>query len=119
MRTLRAICFRRWSTCFSMSAVGTDIDTRRSRFPSVSTLDGISSLFVWCEGRDSNPHALRRQILSLVRLPIPPPSQKNQRIIAADGGRPLRELPRRFAAAARILAPVSYTHLRAHETGRN
>lgn len=32
----------------------------------------------WCEGRDSNPHALRRQILSLVRLPIPPPSQKNE-----------------------------------------
>jgi squalene synthase HpnC len=40
---------------------------------------------MWCEGRDSNPHALRRQILSLVRLPIPPPSQKNQRIIAAVG----------------------------------
>ncbi len=36
---------------------------------------------MWCEGRDSNPHALRRQILSLVRLPIPPPSPKNQRII--------------------------------------
>ena len=30
----------------------------------------------WCEGRDSNPHALRRQILSLVRLPIPPPSPR-------------------------------------------
>ena len=30
----------------------------------------------WCEGRDSNPHALRRQILSLVRLPIPPPSRE-------------------------------------------
>jgi hypothetical protein len=26
----------------------------------------------WCERGDSNPHALRRQILSLVRLPIPP-----------------------------------------------
>src|SRR6266571_5711727 len=26
---------------------------------------------LWCEGRDSNPHAFRRQILSLVRLPIP------------------------------------------------
>ena len=37
----------------------------------------------WCEGRDSNPHALRRQILSLVRLPIPPPSPKNQRIITS------------------------------------
>jgi hypothetical protein len=27
---------------------------------------------LWCERGDSNPHALRRQILSLVRLPIPP-----------------------------------------------
>src|ERR1043166_593511 len=106
MRTLRAIFFRRSSTCFSTSAAGTDIETRRSRFPSVSTLDGIFSLFVfWCEGRDSNPHALRRQILSLVRLPIPPPSQKNQRIIAPavqslfqHGSGPLRELPRRVAA---------------------
>src|SRR6185295_4344903 len=29
----------------------------------------------WCERRDSNPHALRRQNLNLVRLPIPPLSQ--------------------------------------------
>jgi hypothetical protein len=27
---------------------------------------------LWCGWRESNPHALRRQILSLVRLPIPP-----------------------------------------------
>src|SRR5665213_4534005 len=27
----------------------------------------------WCGGGDLNPHALRRQILSLVRLPISPP----------------------------------------------
>src|SRR5258708_38040770 len=26
----------------------------------------------WCERGDSNPHGLPRQILSLVRLPIPP-----------------------------------------------
>ena len=26
----------------------------------------------WCGRRDLNPHALRRQILNLVRLPIPP-----------------------------------------------
>ena len=26
----------------------------------------------WCERRDSNPHGFPRQILSLVRLPIPP-----------------------------------------------
>ena len=29
----------------------------------------------WCERGDSNPHGLTRQILSLVRLPIPPLSQ--------------------------------------------
>ena len=27
---------------------------------------------IWCERGDSNPHGLPRQILSLVRLPIPP-----------------------------------------------
>ena len=32
-------------------------------------------LDVWCERGDSNPHGLLRQILSLVRLPIPPLSQ--------------------------------------------
>ncbi len=30
---------------------------------------------IWCERRDSNPHAFRRQNLNLVRLPIPPLSQ--------------------------------------------
>jgi len=30
---------------------------------------------LWCERGDSNPHGLTRQILSLVRLPIPPLSQ--------------------------------------------
>lgn len=29
---------------------------------------------MWYEGRDSNSHRLPRQILSLVRLPVPPPS---------------------------------------------
>jgi hypothetical protein len=29
----------------------------------------------WCERGDSNPHGVTRQILSLVRLPIPPLSQ--------------------------------------------
>ena len=28
--------------------------------------------YSWCGRRDLNPHAVRRQILSLVRLPIPP-----------------------------------------------
>ena len=31
----------------------------------------------WCERGDSNPHGLPRQILSLVRLPIPPLSQES------------------------------------------
>ena len=31
----------------------------------------------WCRGWDLNPHALRRQLLKLVRLPISPPRQKD------------------------------------------
>ena len=34
-----------------------------------------SALTLWCERGDSNPHGFTRQILSLVRLPIPPLSQ--------------------------------------------
>ena len=34
-----------------------------------------SALSYWCERGDSNPHGFTRQILSLVRLPIPPLSQ--------------------------------------------
>ena len=30
---------------------------------------------IWCERGDSNPHGFTRQILSLVRLPIPPLSR--------------------------------------------
>src|SRR3954451_20857788 len=80
MRTLRASFFSRSSTCLSISLTGSDIDTRRSRGPIVSTLAAIllqiSLVRFWCEGRDSNPHASRRQLLRLVRLPIPPPSLK-------------------------------------------
>jgi hypothetical protein len=36
--------------------------------------EGIVSC--WCERGDSNPHGLPRQILSLVRLPIPPLSHE-------------------------------------------
>ena len=32
----------------------------------------------WCERGDSNPHGFTRQILSLVRLPIPPLSHLAQ-----------------------------------------
>src|SRR5688572_3609001 len=31
----------------------------------------------WCRGRDSNSHVFRRQILSLVRLPISPPRRRD------------------------------------------
>ncbi len=34
--------------------------------------DFRSALTLWCERGDSNPHGFTRQILSLVRLPIPP-----------------------------------------------
>jgi hypothetical protein len=34
--------------------------------------DPRSALNDWCERGDSNPHGFTRQILSLVRLPIPP-----------------------------------------------
>jgi hypothetical protein len=34
--------------------------------------DFMTVLQDWCERGDSNPHGLPRQILSLVRLPIPP-----------------------------------------------
>lgn len=40
--------------------------------------DGIAGIDfhgVWCERGDSNPYGLLRQILSLVRLPIPPLSR--------------------------------------------
>ena len=33
---------------------------------------GKCSVGRWCERGDSNPHGFTRQILSLVRLPIPP-----------------------------------------------
>jgi hypothetical protein len=32
----------------------------------------INDSLVWCERGDSNPHGFTRQILSLVRLPVPP-----------------------------------------------
>ena len=36
---------------------------------------------MWCERGDSNPHGFPRQILSLVRLPIPPLSHLGNQII--------------------------------------
>jgi hypothetical protein len=45
--------------------------------------DGMNSLLLWCERGDSNPHGLPRQILSLVRLPIPPLSHTSIDALAA------------------------------------
>ena len=43
-------------------------------------LRGFKVNLHWCERGDSNPHGFTRQILSLVRLPIPPLSQLHQKI---------------------------------------
>jgi hypothetical protein len=40
---------------------------------------GLFRLHSWCPGPESNRHALRRGILSPLRLPISPPGQKNVR----------------------------------------
>src|SRR6185295_18319443 len=52
---------------------------------------------VWCERGDSNPHGLPRQLLRLVRLPIPPLSRTAARVRL-----PLRR-ERRFAKVAQAL----------------
>jgi hypothetical protein len=36
---------------------------------------GSKAVYDWCERGDLNPHGFPRQILSLVRLPIPPLSR--------------------------------------------
>jgi hypothetical protein len=40
----------------------------------------------WCERGDSNPHGFPRQILSLVRLPIPPLSHELECNAQIDSG---------------------------------
>ena len=42
--------------------------------PNRRTSGAIQTKHLWCERRDSNPHALRRWNLNPVRLPIPPHS---------------------------------------------
>src|SRR5260221_2552279 len=134
MSSFRGSFLHRSSLLLLVSFTGRQFDTRRSSVPSVSTLAAILPLhdlrFLlspnWCEGRDSNPHASRRQLLRLVRLPIPPPSPpyadkkraKNNVLYLRclfefnpDGGRTLRKLPGRVAAAARAAAPARRDHL--------
>ena len=43
----------------------------------------FSEVLLWCWGEDSNLHAFRRQILSLVRLPISPPQRACMRAFKA------------------------------------
>ena len=46
-----------------------------------------SRVFCLCPGRDSNPHEVKPQrILSPLRLPIPPPGQKNNFYLRGHGG---------------------------------
>ena len=47
-------------------------------FENLDLLRGFRAHLHWCERGDSNPHGFTRQILSLVRLPIPPLSQLHQ-----------------------------------------
>src|SRR5574341_2020085 len=107
MRTFFASCLSRESTCRSISSGLIATETRRSSVPRFSTF----AISYWCEGRDSNPHAFRRQILSLVRLPIPPPSQKESTYYSHRGGGSLRELPGRVAPSAGIVARAGGNHL--------
>ena len=44
----------------------------------------------WCERGDSNPHGFPRQILSLVRLPIPPLSHMLFQSVNGERGRLVR-----------------------------
>jgi hypothetical protein len=48
-----------WSATLPQKAVG-------------NLLGSLARSTIWCERGDSNPHGFTRQILSLVRLPIPP-----------------------------------------------
>jgi hypothetical protein len=62
----------------------------------------------WCERGDSNPHGFTRQILSLVRLPIPPlshgHSQRQLEIPKAEGRKPLHAIPARESGQKKFRA---------------
>ncbi len=102
MRMLRARRLRRFSISPSISCTGSETFSRRSRVLTFSMVACINRFLqvgllgcaacgsddrgvaprlaswaagLWCERRDSNSHAFRRQNLNLVRLPIPPLSQ--------------------------------------------
>src|SRR5437588_9130078 len=64
----------RWQSLLdSCQAIKLGSDSNFNQVSSRSNADRNSSLalIAWCEGGDSNPHGLPRQLLRLVRLPIP------------------------------------------------
>src|SRR6185437_10631924 len=72
-------------------AVGRTVEpfSRREREPAgeiPSKVEGSQEH--WCERRDSNPHGFTRQILSLVRLPIPPLSHGPASTVYTDARLP-------------------------------
>ena len=66
----------RWSRCSSFNPRSGDRPrprNGRSNAKSRSRRSGFSHRNLWCPGPESNRHALRRGILSPLRLPISPP----------------------------------------------
>ena len=59
---------------------------------------------IWCERGDSNPHGLPRQLLRLVRLPIPPLSRMRRGDVGGRSGWQVRR-HRMTRARARGIAP--------------
>ncbi len=59
----------------------------RNRFGKISRRDSRQSK--WCPGWESNPQDLRRKILSLLRLPIPPPGRATGKMVHLKGVEPL------------------------------
>src|SRR5437879_192892 len=80
MRTVRESLRSRCSTSRSICSAGTAMLNLRSSLLNASMLVCIPEKpCSWCEGRDSNPQALRRWNLNPVRLPIPPPSRADDK----------------------------------------
>ena len=68
--------------------------------PAAEILSGAKDLAgsgsnAWCERGDSNPHGFTRQILSLVRLPIPPLSLEI-RLYKPDDTNQIIQIVKRF-----------------------
>jgi hypothetical protein len=74
---------------------------------------------LWCERGDSNPHGFTRQILSLVRLPIPPLSHADNytkrmeffRSVQRSELAPVGKMPRVWAPDEETGRHASQRHL--------